>query len=179
MTLIFLNFWLWQYEHTTAYRQLQRPFNGTRYPKDRRLFRLHRLAFAILLSLGFWAGACAVTRGTVGSTNSLGDKEAISFSAEIKIESIRSHPETFQGQKVLLRGRYLGWKGQIEHPLITRSDWAMEDNTGVIYVSGLPAKGLNPMQDIGHPLQVLGTVRVNAEGVPYIRAERVIVEVVQ
>ena len=115
----------------------------------------------------------------MGSANSLGDREAISFPSEIKIESIWSHPETFQGQKVLVRGRYLGWKGQIGHPLITRSDWAMEDNTGAIYVTGLPAQGLNPMQDIGHPLEVLGTVRVNPEGVPYICAERVIVEVVQ
>jgi hypothetical protein len=179
MTSIFVDFWLWQYEHTTAYRQLQRPLNGCRYPNDRNLFRLHRLAFSILLSLSFWAGACAVTGGTAGSTNSPGDKEATSFSSGIKIESIWSHPETFRDQKVLVRGRYLGWKGQIGHPQITRSDWAMEDNTGTIYVTGLPAKGLNPLQDIGHPLEVLGTVRVNPEGVPYIRAERVIVEVVQ
>ena len=95
---------------------------------------------------------------------------------EIKIESIWSHPETFQGQKVIVRGRYLGWRGQVEHPLITRSDWAIEDETGTIYVTGSPAKGLDPMHDIGHPLQVMGTVRVNPEGVPYIRAEKVIVE---
>ena len=80
-----------------------------------------------------------------------------------------------QGREVLVRGRYLGWKGEIEHPQITRSDWAIEDDTGAIYVTGLRAKGLDPVRDIGHLLEVLGTVRVNSKGVPYIWAEKVIV----
>jgi hypothetical protein len=162
-----------------AYRQLQRPFSGTRYPRDKKLFRLHRLAFGILLFLSVLAGACAVTRGSTGSSSCFGGKDITSFSSEIKIESIWCHPEVVQGRKVLLRGRYLGWKGEIEHPQITRSDWAIEDDTGAIYVTGLPAKGLDPVQDIGHPVEVLGTVRVNPKGVPYIRAERVIVKVIE
>ncbi len=150
-----------------------------KYPIGKMLVSLHRLAFAILLSLSFWVEAYAATERNTGSPSFFGDKEIISFSQEIKIESIWSHPEAFQDQKVLVRGRYLGWRGQVQHPLITRSDWAIEDDTGAIYVTGLPAKGLDPVRDIGRPLQVLGTVRVNPKGVPYIQAERVIVEEVE
>jgi hypothetical protein len=95
---------------------------------------------------------------------------------ETRIKSIWSHPEAFRDQTVLVRGRYLGWRGQIEAPQITRSDWAIEDDTGAIYVTGLPAKGLDPVRDIGHPLEVLGTARINPKGTPYIKAEKVIIE---
>ncbi len=89
---------------------------------------------------------------------------------------IWSHPDTFKGRKVLISGTYLGWRGQIEHPLITRSDWAVEDDTGAIYVTGLPAKGLDPIRNIGYPLEVFGTVHVNPKGVPYIVAEKVVLK---
>ncbi len=95
---------------------------------------------------------------------------------EIKIESIWRHPESFRGHKVVVHGTYLGWKGRVEHPQITRSDWAVKDDTGAIYVTGKPAKGLDPYRDIGCHLKLLGTVGVNPKGVPYIRAERVIVK---
>jgi|LGVF01.1.fsa_nt_gb hypothetical protein len=95
---------------------------------------------------------------------------------EIKIKLIWSHPDTFKGRKVLISGTYLGWRGQIEHPLITRSDWAVEDDTGAIYVTGLPAKGLDPIRNIGYPLEVFGTVHVNPKGVPYIVAEKVVLK---
>ena len=147
--------------------------------KGKRLFSLHRLGFATLLFLSFWVQACAATRGAMCGPSFFRDKEILSFSQETKIESIWRHPEAFQGQKVLVRGRYLGWRGEIEHPQITRSDWAIEDDTGAIYVTGLPAKGLDPVQDIGHLLEVLGTVGVSPKGVPYIRAERVAVEEVE
>jgi len=95
---------------------------------------------------------------------------------EVKIKWIWSEPETFCGKKVLIRGAYLGWKGEVENPRITRSDWAVEDDTGAIYVTGLPADGLNPIRDIGYSLEILGTVEVNPNGIPYIRAERVIIK---
>ena len=75
----------------------------------------------------------------------------------------------------MVRGRYLGWRGEIENPRISRSDWAIEDDSGAIYVTGLPAKGLDPVRDIGHRLEVLGIVQVNPKGIPYIRAVRVLV----
>jgi hypothetical protein len=140
------------------------------------LFRPHRLAFAIPLFLSLWVEAYTATRWAIDNPVSFEDKRILSCNQETKIESIWRHPEAFQGQKVLVRGRYLGWRGQIEHPHITRSDWAIEDDTGAIYVTGLPAKGLDPVQDIGHLLEVLGTVGVSPKDVPYIRAERVAVE---
>lgn len=94
---------------------------------------------------------------------------------KIKIESIRQHPETFRSREIVVHGTYLGWKGKVDHPQITRSDWAIQDDTGTIYVTGRPAKGLDPYRDIGCRLKLLGTVRVNPKEVLYILAERVIV----
>lgn len=94
---------------------------------------------------------------------------------EVKIESIWQHPKTFRSQKIVVHGTYLGWKGKVDHPQITRSDWAIQDDTGTIYVTGRPVKGLDPYRDIGCRLKLLGTVRVNPKGVLYILAERVIV----
>lgn len=140
-----------------------------------KLFHLYRLIPAIVLLVSIWVEAYAVTRGAIGSSRPCGGQGEISSLREIKIESIWSTPEAFVGQKVLLRGIYLGWKAQIEHPLITRSDWAIKDDTGAIYVTGLRAEGLHPSRDIGHRVEVLGTVGVNPKGIPYIRAERVMV----
>jgi hypothetical protein len=52
----------------------------------------------------------------------------------------------------------------------------VEDDTGAIYVTGLPAKGLDPIRNIGYPLEVFGTVNVNPKGVPYIVAEKIVLK---
>ncbi len=94
---------------------------------------------------------------------------------KISLGQIWENPTQFLGQKIVVEGHYLGWKGKIKNPSITRSDWAIKDTTGAIYVTGAPAKGLDPMHDIGHPLKVWGTIRVNPEGVPYLAVEKVMV----
>ncbi|MDD2901288.1 MAG: hypothetical protein PHU44_02500 [Syntrophales bacterium] len=94
---------------------------------------------------------------------------------KIPINLIWENPTKFVGQKILVEGTYLGWKGKVENPLITRSDWAIQDATGAIYATGAPVKKLNPMRDIGQPLSVWGIVRVNPKGVPYIAVEKAMV----
>ena len=143
--------------------------------KGGKLFHLPRLIPAIVLLLSVWVEAYATARGAIGSSSACGGQGEISSLREITIESIWNNPQAFVGKKVLVRGRYLGWRAQIEHPLITRSDWAIADDTGAIYVTGRRAQGLHPSRDIGHPVEVLGTVGVNPKGIPYIRAESVMV----
>ncbi|MBE9569402.1 MAG: protease inhibitor I42 family protein [Proteobacteria bacterium] len=58
----------------------------------RKLFRVHRLTFAILLFLFFWFEACITTRGAIGKPGFFGDKWMFSFNQGTKIESIWSHP---------------------------------------------------------------------------------------
>jgi len=129
---------------------------------------------AVLLFCSFCAGPSPRVEA-VSNFDSTKDKRTTSPFQGIDIGSICRHPGALEGKKVRVRGRYLGWRGEIENPRITRSDWAIEDDSGAIYVTGLPAKGLDPVRDIGHRLEVLGIVQVNPKGIPYIRAARVLV----
>lgn len=129
---------------------------------------------AVLLFCSCCAGVSPIVE-VVGDFDSTKDKRTTSLFQGIDIGSIWSHPGAFEREKVMVRGRYLGWRGEIENPRISRSDWAIEDDSGAIYVTGLPAKGLDPVRDIGHRLEVLGIVQVNPKGIPYIRAVRVLV----
>ena len=127
------------------------------------IFRLSIIASVICLS-------CS---NVVGKSN---DKKVEGcLYQEIKIESIWQNPEDFRNRKILVYGTYLGWRGKVDQPQITRSDWAIKDYTGTIYVTGRPAKGMDPYRDIGCRLKLMGTVEVNPKGVPYVRAERIII----
>ena len=127
-----------------------------------------------IFRLSIIAGVLCLSCSNVISGAHEKKREGCSYQ-KVKIESIWQHPETFRSRKVVVHGTYLGWKGKVDHPQITRSDWAIKDDTGTIYVTGRPAKSLDPYRDIGCRLKLLGTVRVNPKGVPYILAERIIV----
>jgi len=87
------------------------------------------------------------------------------------IAEIWNDPEKYLNQTVTLRGQYQGWHGEgIKHPLITRSDWVIKDNTGAIYVTGRTGIRLRPERDIGVEIIVRGKVLLNKENVPYIKA---------
>jgi hypothetical protein len=94
---------------------------------------------------------------------------------KVAIASIWQNPGAWEGRKIFLEVKFLGWKGGARHPGITKSDWAIEDGTGAIYVTGRRPPGLDPLADVGRRLQVWGTVKVNPRGVPYIEGARVVV----
>jgi hypothetical protein len=94
---------------------------------------------------------------------------------KVAIGSIWQNPGAWEGRKIFLEAKFLGWKGGARHPGITRSDWALEDGTGAIYATGRRPPGLDPLADVGRRLQVWGTVKVNPKGVPYIAVDRVVV----
>jgi len=78
-------------------------------------------------------------------------------------------------KRITLSGEYWGWKGpDIQHPMITRSDWIIRDATGGIYVSG-KASGLDPVKDVGTHIMVKGVIKVSKKGVPYVKGEKVII----
>ena len=85
----------------------------------------------------------------------------------VTISKIRSNPSEFLGKKVVIRGVYMGWRGD-ESPPVTRSDWVIDDGTGKIYVTGI-IPNLDPVKDIGKNITVVGYVRV-IDGKPYIEA---------
>jgi hypothetical protein len=94
---------------------------------------------------------------------------------QVDIASIWQNPPAWEGRKIFLEGTYLGWKGRVRHPGITRSDWALKDGTGAIYITGRRAGRLDPLDDRGHHLRVWGTVHTSPKGVPYVAAEQVTV----
>jgi hypothetical protein len=133
----------------------------------------NRFLFVTALGLGLFIGACDTTENSVRPQTDVGPVQANSSGPEVNIGDIWEQPHQYEGREVLVQGSYLGWRGQVAHPQITRSDWALQDETGSIYITGKSAKGLDPAQDIGRRLEVLGTVELNEKSVPYIRAEKV------
>ena len=92
--------------------------------------------------------------------------------AEANIGEIRATPTLYESQTVTIEGVYQGWKGGYGSPPVTRSDWLVEDATGWLYVTGKPA-GLDPLDDVGHPIKVTGQVELTKEGEPYLYAQEI------
>ena len=99
------------------------------------------------------------------------DTQGIGKSIPLSIGEIRDNPAYYQGKTVVIKGKFLGWNApQCNHPKITRSDWAIEDETGCIYVTGIWPDRLDPVKHRGRRLIVDGKIEINEEGIPYIRA---------
>ena len=91
---------------------------------------------------------------------------------EATIGEIKATPVAYEGKVVTIEGVYQGWKGGYGSPPVTRSDWLVEDATGWLYVTGKPA-GLDPLDDVGHPIKVTGQVELTKEGEPYLDAQEI------
>ena len=75
------------------------------------------------------------------------------------------------GTDVVVTGRFLGWKGcgtSGSHFIVTRSDWAIEDGTGCIMVTGPMPRGFRPMKGLGKEVSIKAKVlhieRPNGKG---------------
>ncbi|MFC1937725.1 CARDB domain-containing protein [Chloroflexota bacterium] len=86
-----------------------------------------------------------------------------------KVADIWANPETYIGQEVTVSGEYRGWEAGHGSPPVTRSDWAIQDETGSIYVTG-DSLGLKYPDDVGKLITVKGIVGLN-NGEPYIEVK--------
>jgi hypothetical protein len=86
------------------------------------------------------------------------------------IKEILDHPPSYDGKTVLIKAIYRGWKGEGEPPII-KSNWVITDLTGEIYVTSIYPH-LDPIEDIGRELIVIGIVRVK-DNIPYIEGKRI------
>lgn len=98
-------------------------------------------------------------------------KEKVKPNAEktFNLKQIICDPLKYQGKKVKIVGEYKGWVGEAKNPFITRSDWVINDGTAAIYVSGMSAGNLDPYEDIGTKVEVIGIVKIK-DKIPYIEA---------
>jgi len=92
------------------------------------------------------------------------------------IERIWAEKASLENKMVVIHGEYRGWQDDVPNPLITRSDWIVRDHTGAIYVTGKCPERLDPVRDIGTKITVKGVIKVSKDGVPYIKAEEVMVK---
>lgn len=96
-----------------------------------------------------------------------------------RIGDIIAEPQKYEGKEVMIKGRFMGWSLPEEHeivtPMITRSDWILDDESGAMYVTKLNPEPLDPMEDVGRKVIVSGIIRLQ-EGKPYLegRSLRVI-----
>lgn len=94
------------------------------------------------------------------------------------IGSIVGNVDAALGQTVQLSGTYLGWRPDPnsqacrQGPPVTRSDWAISDRTGCIFVTG--RSGLDPTDDYGKSITVSGVVKKTEKDQPYIEVKTVI-----
>lgn len=85
--------------------------------------------------------------------------------------SILKDPVSFEGREVLLKGRFKGWKARCPGSSpATRSDWAIEDDTACVYVSGRAPRGLSPLRPKGELVIVRGVARAGKKGA-YVEAK--------
>lgn len=75
----------------------------------------------------------------------------------------------YQGKKIKIVGEYKGWIGKAKNPLITRSDWVIDDGTGAIYVTEMSPGNLDPYENVGTKVEVIGIVQIK-DKIPYIKA---------
>jgi len=90
----------------------------------------------------------------------------------IKISEVKNNIDVYKGKLVKIEGIFIGWQGS-EPPPVTRSDWAIRDETGEIYVTGM-VPNLDPCKDIGKNITVIGYIEVTENGRAYIRAVKII-----
>ena len=102
------------------------------------------------------------------SVEKKGSKE---LPVRVKINKIKRDPLKYQGRLLIIEGEYRGWRGETENPLITRSDWAIRDETGTIYVTG-KSPGLDPHRDVGKGIVVTGTLHLKGE-IAYIKVKEI------
>jgi len=81
------------------------------------------------------------------------------------------------GRKVMLMGVYRGWSpdpgdpNTKDGPPVTRSDWAVSDDTGCMYVTG--NSKLDPQKDQGTSVGVIGTLQRTDRGQVYMILESI------
>ena len=78
---------------------------------------------------------------------------------DTEIGDILANPAKYEWELVTITGEYRGWQGEGYEPPVTRSDWVIRDETGLIYVTG-KSPGLDPYKDIGPKITVIGIVGV-------------------
>lgn len=76
------------------------------------------------------------------------------------IKEIQTNPNILN-RKVIVKGKFMGWKSNIGPPPITRSDWILKDETGEVYIVGYFPKGFSPTDDsdIGRKIVVQGIIK--------------------
>jgi len=93
------------------------------------------------------------------------------------IGAIVDNVDAALGQVVSITGVYRGWRPDANSPAcrpgppVTKSDWAVSDQTGCIFVTG--PSGPDATNDYGKQITVVGTVCKTDKGQPYIEAKNV------
>lgn len=78
-------------------------------------------------------------------------------------------------RRVTITGIYRGYQPDSndpnckDGPPVTKSDWAISDNTGCMYVTG--SVDLNPQKDVGTKISVIGKVQKTSKGQVYLILE--------
>lgn len=84
-----------------------------------------------------------------------------------------------RGKSVELAGEFWGWlpgpddEATAQGPPRWWGDWILGDETGAVYVSGRFPEGLDPYDDLGRSVRVLGLGRISEQGIPYLEASEV------
>jgi hypothetical protein len=85
------------------------------------------------------------------------------------IYELKKNASLYEGKVVEITGKFLGWSAkECTPPHITRSDWAIGDDSGEIYVTGGWPGRLDPVDGMGTPLLLKGILRLKDGKIPYL-----------
>ena len=93
----------------------------------------------------------------------------------VTVKEAVSHVNELLNRRVVIPAIYRGWQPDStdpnckDGPPVTKSDWAISDHTGCMYVTG--RIDLDPVKDVGVKVTVVGKVRKTAKGQVYLKLE--------
>lgn len=99
----------------------------------------------------------------------LSDLCSIIFSEpKVTISLLKTQTKNFLGKTVAITGQYLGWLAEAGAPPVTRSDWVLKDETGLIYITGKLPK-FHPAKDKGKMIEVTGVLNISPKGQLFLK----------
>ena len=93
----------------------------------------------------------------------------------VTVREAVSHVDELLNRRVAIAAMYRGWRPDTsdpnckDGPPVTRSDWAISDYTGCMYVTG--PISLDPVRDVGVSVTVIGTLQKTSKGQVYLKLE--------
>ena len=93
------------------------------------------VAVISILTIVLATSAGIASEGMLAQTSNVSGNGSEGAVDQAKTGDILANPMKYVREPVTVTGEYKGWQGEGYEPPVTRSDWVIKDETGLIYVT--------------------------------------------